>query len=331
MNNAGTFTWTPGTSDAGTHTITVYATDSFGHTAHSSVTITIGSQISLSAPSPSNSITYGSPVTFATTLNGFTNPAYSVQDSFSGSSLTNAAINSSGSLYWVPTANDVGTHTITIYATDSYGHTANAQMTIYVSSPNTTVAASPSSTLNALKAQLTQVLAQLAAAKDAQSAFMFTKYLYPGLTDYDVTQLQNVLAAHGYYSGPITGFYGAQTEAAVRDFQRDNGLAQLGVVGPGTRSVLNLLGPVSASASNSATIADTTTPPVFVSLLEVGSTGDEVRALQEKLESLGFFSGAATGRYGAQTRNAVVQYQKAHGITPAGYVGPATRNALNSN
>jgi len=34
-----------------------------------------------------------------------------------------------------------------------------------------------------------------------------------------VRKLQNLLTAVGYYSGPVDGIFGAQTEKAVREFQ----------------------------------------------------------------------------------------------------------------
>jgi len=71
-----------------------------------------------------------------------------------------------------------------------------------------------------------------------------TKYifLHPivyGNTNTDVTQLQKRLTAFGVYKGPITGYFGSLTLAAVKKYQKMNGLAQLGNVGPGTRAALN--------------------------------------------------------------------------------------------
>ena len=78
---------------------------------------------------------------------------------------------------------------------------------------------------------------------------------------------------------------------------------------------------------------DTQTTGSFASYLTVGSSGDEVRLLQTTLRQLGFFPAAAnvTGYFGSVTRNAVIEYQKAHGIDPLGVVGPETRNSLNKS
>ena len=67
----------------------------------------------------------------------------------------------------------------------------------------------------------------------------FTSYLEVGSTGSQVTALQTRLTALGFYSGPITGTFGSQTEAAVKRYQAKNGIDQMGVVGPSTRASLN--------------------------------------------------------------------------------------------
>lgn len=70
---------------------------------------------------------------------------------------------------------------------------------------------------------------------------------------------------------------------------------------------------------------------VFQSFLTVGSRGLEVLELQKKLQILGFFPETVSpnGVYGPTTLASVIAFQKANGIDPRGYVGPATRAALN--
>ncbi len=59
-------------------------------------------------------------------------------------------------------------------------------------------------------------------------------------------------------------------------------------------------------------------------LSKVGSRGDEVRQIQNKLKSLGFFTGTVDGIYGAKTQSAVKRYQQSVGITADGIAGPKT-------
>lgn len=64
------------------------------------------------------------------------------------------------------------------------------------------------------------------------------------------------------------------------------------------------------------------------SQLQTGSTGDEVRDLQEILLALGYDIGAADGAFGPSTERAVVAIQSSAGITADGIVGPSTWQAI---
>ena len=57
----------------------------------------------------------------------------------------------------------------------------------------------------------------------------------------EVKVLQNELQYLGYYGGNIDGYYGAQTKAAVQNYQRDKGLACDGIVGVKTWSSMGLI------------------------------------------------------------------------------------------
>ena len=59
-------------------------------------------------------------------------------------------------------------------------------------------------------------------------------------------------------------------------------------------------------------------------LSKIGSRGDEVRKIQTKLKSLGFFNGTVDGIYGTKTQSAVKKYQQSVGITADGIAGPKT-------
>ena len=59
-------------------------------------------------------------------------------------------------------------------------------------------------------------------------------------------------------------------------------------------------------------------------LSKLGSSGEEVRQIQKKLKTLGYYSGAVDGIYGARTQTAVKAFQKNCGITADGIAGPTT-------
>lgn len=67
-----------------------------------------------------------------------------------------------------------------------------------------------------------------------------------------VSQIQTKLKNWGYYSGDVDGIYGSRTTAAVKSFQKSNGLTVDGIAGPAT---LAKMGISSAAASQSNDIA----------------------------------------------------------------------------
>lgn len=59
-----------------------------------------------------------------------------------------------------------------------------------------------------------------------------------------------------------------------------------------------------------------------------GSSGEQVRTIQDKLKRWGYYDGAVDGIFGSGTRRAVVKFQKKNGLTADGVVGPNTLRAL---
>ena len=67
----------------------------------------------------------------------------------------------------------------------------------------------------------------------------------------EVRQLQTKLKRWGYYSGAVDGIFGSGTEAAVKQFQRKNGLTVDGIVGTATAKALGLTLSGSSSSGSS--------------------------------------------------------------------------------
>lgn len=57
---------------------------------------------------------------------------------------------------------------------------------------------------------------------------------------------------------------------------------------------------------------------------KLGSSGDEVKSIQRKLSSLGYYKGSVDGIYGQQTKSAVTSFQRNCGITADGICGKQT-------
>ena len=72
----------------------------------------------------------------------------------------------------------------------------------------------------------------------------------------------------------------------------------------------------------------TITPNTGYRILRRRDKNDNVRAMQERLKELGYLNGTVDGAFGDQTWRAVIDFQRANGLTPDGDAGPATLTRL---
>ena len=92
----------------------------------------------------------------------------------------------------------------------------------------------------------------------------------------EVREMQQRLKDLGYLKGEADGQFGSATENAIKAFQFQHKLEDDGIAGEQT---LNLL--YSAQAQ---TFVPTPTPSPTPSMLSSGSTGDEVKRMQQRLK-----------------------------------------------
>lgn len=72
-----------------------------------------------------------------------------------------------------------------------------------------------------------------------------------GSTGSTVRTIQTKLKNWGYYTGSVDGIFGSKTTAAVKYFQRTNGLTADGIVGPATAKAMGLSTSSGSTTSNS--------------------------------------------------------------------------------
>lgn len=141
------------------------------------------------------------------------------------------------------------------------------------------------------------------------------EYLREGVQHPVVIELQQRLMDLGYmdFDEP-TDYYGPGTQAAVIKYQRQNELAQDGILSHETLAKI---------MSEDATHYQ----------VKEGDSGDDIIILQQRLYQLGYLatSDMITGNFGEKTKEAVLKLQERNGITQDGTVGLQTYNLIYSD
>ena len=163
----------------------------------------------------------------------------------------------------------------------------------------------------------------------------------------EVLGLQNRLNSLGYNCGKADGIFGADTEKAVKAFQRDKGLNADGIVGDNTRTALN------ATSGGGGQSATSPTGIRWVKTLQAelnaqfgaglavdgvfgagtlnacrtvkrGARGNLAKLIQEILKNKLYDIDNIDGIFGVGTERAVKLFQSHNGLTQDGIVGKNT-------
>ncbi|MEN9551888.1 MAG: hypothetical protein RI935_265 [Candidatus Parcubacteria bacterium] len=99
----------------------------------------------------------------------------------------------------------------------------------------------------------------------ASSCVDITKNLFRRDENSDVLLLQNFLSQEGYLKATPNGYYGAGTFAAVRGFQKDNGISQTGAAGRLTRAKIKSITCTSQTTTTTSPLTNKTVTAESVS------------------------------------------------------------------
>ena len=245
-----------------------------------------------------------------------------------------------------PTSNEVdwsnwdfGAETATNPPSSVVQPTMNNTITMPSSAPNVITATTKPTTAVSTPKPTTKVSTS-ATATPAPSS------LKVGSSGSDVKRLQQQLKTLGYYTGSVDGDFGAGTEAAVKEFQKRNGLTADGKAGKYTLDKLysgdakkvasptatpKKTGSSSSSSSSSSNVSSAYTNGDTDTYLRLGSSGKQVKILQNRLIVLGYLTGEADGEFGMATQDAVAAFQKRNGLENDGVAGPTTLTRLYSS
>lgn len=141
-----------------------------------------------------------------------------------------------------------------------------------------------------------------------------------------VELLQQHLKDAGSYGGPLTGFFGSQTQESLTAFLR----------GLGSQEPVDRLTQKSAAMLVAAVRRRNTEGPLQT-VVEEGSPAHLVMQAKRTLRFLGAYRGRTSGIYDEGFRTAVLAFQRAEGIVAhktepgAGRIGPRTRERLTTH
>ncbi len=135
-----------------------------------------------------------------------------------------------------------------------------------------------------------------------------------GMEGSDIKRIQQRLYELGYLDSKksINSKFDDSTDKAVKALQAANGLSVDGMVGEMTIELMY-------------------SDEVVANLLSFGDKSEVVLECQKRLKELGYLTTAPDGNYGSDTLAAVKLFQSRNNLVVDGYLGPSTRETLESS
>jgi len=159
-----------------------------------------------------------------------------------------------------------------------------------------------------------------------------------------IKQGQALLKEKKLYDGEASGTYNDETRAAIRVYQKENGLTLSGNFNRATLEKMNIAltdkqkgsgsssGTTSTSSATTTKTTASTSPATSTSSTSEGpkrpapfqATKEQITALQAKLKEAKLFSGAADGERSDDLKEAVKKYQEANDLKATGGINAVT-------
>jgi len=145
-------------------------------------------------------------------------------------------------------------------------------------------------------------------------------FLQPGDRGLEVRKLQSLLKQAGFYKDSVDGVFSASTVAAIKRFQQANQITVDGIAGPRT---IALLQSVTRQSVGKPSTSVTKRPSV-----QQNQSASQVKTLQQRLKQLGYYKGQINGSFNAETKEAVMKFQRTQGLVADGIPGVNTLSAI---
>ncbi len=130
-----------------------------------------------------------------------------------------------------------------------------------------------------------------------------------------VQDMKNRLVELRYLFGEVNNVFDEETEIAVKAYQTASGMEATGKL---------------SQQDIEGLFADTAVKAPEFDCLQLGYVGSDVKVLQEKLNTLGYYEAEATAVYDEATQTAVTEFQTDVGKEPTGKATPDVISAIDS-
>lgn len=135
----------------------------------------------------------------------------------------------------------------------------------------------------------------------------------------NIHKIQSLLQNHGYEVGAVDGVFGARTQTAIMEFERDRGYPQTGRVTPLLLKRLNRRRPADAPKPVTAPVSKT--PAVAGTPVTTSASRDDITLVQRALSDLGYGPIDIDGVLGGQTAQAIQRFELDRGMPITGNIG----------